>query len=71
MNINVYLLYQKETGKGLEHIQRNVDVREREIPMKFTCPECGVKSDDWGELDAELTDYIEWLENKVDEKSTA
>lgn len=65
MNHEVRLLYQKETGLGLDTINNFADTTE--ISIDVICPECGEEFSDRGytKIETELKDYIEWLENKV------
>lgn len=66
--VDIRLEYQKETGDGLEYLNRFIDNPQVEITVM--CPECECDFEEGGFIREELLDYLKWLESKVEKSES-
>lgn len=60
--IEIHLLFQKESGKGLETITKMLN--DPRVYVEGECDACGTVFEDVGGADPDLMAYIDWLEEQ-------
>ena len=60
---DIRLLYQKDSGLGLEHIHTLMD---KAIEIKVTCEDCDTEWNEAEHIPQELFTYMTWLEEELE-----